>query len=97
MKVFNGSQYNQQGCPSSITLTGHDIVEAIKDKWETEYAVTVKAITKTSDGYQIIHSGREIMKYTNFDKFPTTIFMDLVSKIIEVENLLKPEQAVTHG
>jgi hypothetical protein len=97
MKTWEASRYNLQGCPTAITITGEEIVEAIKEVWEDQYKVEVRSITKTSGGYKINHSGREIIKYENYDKFPATIYEDLVSKITEVENLVKMGRPLKYG
>jgi hypothetical protein len=85
--------YGHGSCNSVMMITGETDIQGIKNWYEIHSPeTTLQSITRTSDGYRVDHTGRSIIKrYSDNNPEMEMIYMDLISNIREVDNLLQQE------
>lgn len=84
-KGFEASLYGHGSCAQSVILVGETEPGAIREYYARKTGAAVIAITKTSDGYQVEHSGRDIAHWRPAGKDIEKVYVDWFSGFREVE------------
>jgi predicted MarR family transcription regulator len=89
-KTYEASLYGHGSCNRVMMITGETDIHGIKNWYEIHSPeTTLQSITRTSDGYRVDHNGRSIIKKYGPAPEMEMVYMDLISNIREVENLLQ--------
>jgi len=76
-----------------MIFTGTDVISGIQNWYNIRYPKTkLQSITRTSDGYRVEHTGRDIIKKHGPETEIETVYMDLISNVHAVDNLLQEVQ-----